>query len=220
MYYKLSSQQEDQLLHLPETGMGYQVVEASKQGNYTKERFLVLNSEIVIDINGSESKYIRTIINEGIYSAKANANLIVLNSISVLNENQFRGVLNESKNENERAAIDNRVESANGEEIFVRLSAFENDRRVDKVEKCLLPGSFTTTMDDYLKCKSTNADPVERYALPNNDDIKFAFHIQPKQSDTLQRGTVQAANEKKGGGKEAYFANGTSSGTFLKQTSY
>ncbi|MDP3244052.1 MAG: hypothetical protein Q8M83_00060 [bacterium] len=83
MYYKLSSQQEDQLLHLPETGMGYQVVEASKQGNYTKERFLVLNSEIVIDINGSESKYIRTIINEG---------------------------------------------------IFVRFSAFENDRRVDKVE--------------------------------------------------------------------------------------
>lgn len=150
MYYKLSSQQEDQLLHLPETGMGYQVVEASKQGNYTKERFLVLNSEIVIDINGSESKYIRTIINEGIYSAKANANLIVLNSISVLNENQFRGVLNESKNENERASIDNRVESANGEEIFVRLSVFENDRRVDKVEKCLLPGSFTTTMDAIL----------------------------------------------------------------------
>ena len=220
MYYKLSSQQEDQLLHQPETGMGYQVIEAIKQGSYSRERFLVLNSEIVIEVNGYESGHVRKIIDEGIYNVKAGADLIVLNSISVLSENQFRGVLNETKSENERAAIENHVENANGQEIFVRLSAFENDRRIDKIEKCLLPGSFTTTMEDYLTCKSTNADPVDRYALPNNDEIKFAFHIQPKQSDTLQRGIVQPANEKRGGGKEAYFKNGTSSGTFLKQTPY
>ena len=82
------------------------------------------------------------------------------------------------------------------------------------------PGSYTTTMDDYLKCKNTNDDSVERYALPNNDKIKFAFYIQPKKTDTLQRGKVQAANVKRGGGKEAYFAKGTAAGTFLKQTPY
>ena len=56
--------------------------------------------------------------------------------------------------------------------------------------------------------------------LPSNDKIKFAFHIQPKRTDTLQRGKVQPANGKRGGGKEAYFANGTSNGTFLKPTPY
>lgn len=220
MYFKLSTSQENDLLNQPETGMGYQIVEASKAGHYTREKFLVLNSEIVIEMNGYEDANVRKVINEGIFSIKAGANYITLNSITVLNEKQIRNAVNESKSEKESGAIDNAVENANGEEIFVRLSAFDNDRRIDKINKCLRAGSFTTTMDDYVKCKTTNDDPVERYALPNNDEIKFAFHIQPKKADSLQRGIVQPANGKQGEGKEAYFAQGTSSGTFLKQTPY
>jgi hypothetical protein len=220
MYFKLSAAQENDLLLQPETGMGYQIVEASKAGSYSREKFLVLNSEIVIEMNRDESDNVRKVINEGIFSIKASADYITLNSVSVLNEKQFRSVVNESKNENERGAIDNPVENATGEETFVRLSAFDDDKRVDKINKRLRSGSYTTTMDDYLKCKSTNDDPVERYALPNNDKIKFSFYIQPKKTDTLQRGIVQKANGKRGGGKEAFFANGTSNGTFLKQTPY
>ena len=51
MYFKLSAQQENELLNLPETGMGYQVVEASKQGYYSREKYLVLNSEVIIEMN-------------------------------------------------------------------------------------------------------------------------------------------------------------------------
>lgn len=221
MYFKLSAAQENELLNQPETGMGYQVVEASKTGSYIKEKFLVLNSEVVIEMNASTSDNVRKIITEGIYSIKASANYITLNAMSVLNEKQFRNTVNESKNENEKGAIENPVVNANGKEIFVRLSAFDNDRRVDKINKCLRPGSYTTTMKDYLKCISPPPDdPIERYALPSNDEIKFTFHIQPKKTDTLQRGTVQPANGKRGGGEEAYFAKGTASGTFLKQTSF
>ena len=220
MYYKLSATQENDLLKLPETGMGYQVIEATKSGSYNREKFLVLNSEVVIEMNGNEADNVRKVIIEGIMAFKASANFITLNSISVLREMQFRNVVNESKNENERGAIENPVVNANGEEIFVRLSAFDNDRRVDKINKCLRSGSYTTTMDDYLTCKATNDDPVERYALPKNDEIQFAFHIQPKNTDTLQRGIVQSAYGKQGGGKEAYFAKGTANGTFIKQTPY
>lgn len=39
-------------------------------------------------------------------------------------------------------------------------------------------------------------------------------------TDKLQRGTVQPANEKRGGGKEVYFADGTTLGTFKEQTPY
>lgn len=220
MYFKLNTEQERVLLSKPETGMGYQVVEACKAGNYSLEKFLVLNSELVIEMNGYEADHVRKIINEGTYSVKASASYITLNSISVLSEKQFRDIVNVSKSENERGAIDNPVENANGIEVFVRLSAFDNDRRIDKINRCLRPGSFTTTMEDYLICKYLNDDPVERYALPNNDKIRFAFHIKPVRTDTLQRGRVQPAYNKRGGGKEAYFANGTANGTFIEQTSY
>jgi len=220
MYYRLSLSQENDLLDQPETGMGYQVVEARKAGSYVRKKFLVLNSEIVIEINAYINENVRKVVNEGIYSIKGSAEFITLNAISVLNEKQFRNLVNESKNESERGAIDNSVINANGEEIFVRLSAFENDKRIDKTNRCLRPGSFTTTMEDYVKCKTSNDDPVERYALPNNDVIKFAFHIKPMKTDTLQRGIVQPANEKSGGGIETYFENGTAKGTFLGQTLY
>lgn len=220
MYFRLSLSQETYLINQPETGMGYQVVEANKTGSYSREKFLVLNSEVVIEMNSYTNDNVRMIINEGTETIKAKASIITLNSISVFDEKNFRNIVSESKNADERGAVQNPVVNADGEEIFVRLSAFENDKRVDKVNKLLLPGSYTTTKEDYLKCKTTKDDPIERYALPSNDEIKFAFHIQPLISDTLQRGTVQPANGKRGKGKEAYFVKGTASGTFLKQTPY
>ncbi len=220
MYFRLSAAQENELLNQPETGMGYQIVEASREGNYTREKLLVLNSELVFEMKGYEGDNLRKVINEGIFFSKTSLPFIRLNAISVFNENQFRNLVNESKNEKESGAIDNPVVNANGEEICVRLSAFDDDKRIDKINKCLRRGSYTTTKEDYLKCKMTNDDPIERYALPSNDKIKFAFHIQPRRTDTLQRGTVQPANEKRGGGKEAYFAKGTAAGTFLNQTPY
>ena len=220
MLFKLTAEQENELLKQPETGMGYQVVEASKAGNYVRETFLILNSEVVVEMNAYTSDNVRQVVDEGILAFKAKANFITLSAMSVLNEIEYRHVVNEPKAESEKGAIDNPVEKADGIEVFVRLSAFENDRRVDKKNGCLLPGSFTTTTDDYVKCKSINDDPIERYALPSNDKIKFAFHIQPLTSDTLQRGKVQPVNGKRGGGKEVYFEKGTAAGTFKKQTEY
>ncbi len=78
------------LLNKPETGMGLiEVVEASKQDSYTLQKFLVLNSEIVIEMNGFESEHVKKIMREGILAVKASANFVSLRSISVLNENNF-----------------------------------------------------------------------------------------------------------------------------------
>jgi len=43
------------LQNKPETGMGYQIIEASRQGSYKTEKFVALNSEIVIEMNGYET---------------------------------------------------------------------------------------------------------------------------------------------------------------------
>lgn len=100
MYFKLSASQENDLLNRPETGMGYQVVEAIKAGSYTREKFLVLNSEVVIEMNTYINDNVRMVINEGTDSIKAKASIITLNSISVFNEKQIRSIVNESKDEN------------------------------------------------------------------------------------------------------------------------
>jgi hypothetical protein len=200
--------------------MGYQIIEAANAGSYLRERYIVLNSEIVIEMNGIEEYLISMVLLQGIDACKRNLEYIQLKSIQLINYKLFRDIANEPENKKGKGAIDNLVENANGDEIFVRLSAFNNDRRVDKENRCLRPGSFATTSNDYFACKYSNDDPVERYALPNNDEIKWAFYIQPLKTDTLQRGTVQPANGKKGGGKEAYFEKGTTKGTFFKQTEY
>jgi hypothetical protein len=220
MYYRLSADDERKFLNLPETGMGYQIAEAYRRGGYSKEKFLILNSEIVIEINRDQSQSVENVISEGILSIKINASIINPNGIKILNELEFSGSVNESSNGKERGAIENPVENANGKEVFVRLSAFDNDLRIDKIYNCLRPGSYTTTMEDYMKCKVKPDAPIERYSLPNNDRIKFAFHIIPIIIDTLQRGMVQPANGKSGGGIEAYFAKGTAIGTYKKQTPY
>lgn len=220
MIYKLSATQENELLNSPETGMGYQVIRAIKQGFYSSKDYLVLNSEVVIELNEAVNENVRKVVNQGILAFKASASMINLKIVSVLSETQFRNTFNESKIDKLQGAIDNQIENANGKEVFVRLSAFDDDRRIDKSNKCLRPGSFTTTEVDYLNCKFLKFNPIERYALPNNDEIKFAFHIQPLKSDSLQRGIVQPAYGKQGGGVEAYFETGTANGTFLKQTPY
>jgi hypothetical protein len=220
MYYRVTDSQENEFLRLPETGMGYQIIEAIKTGSYSRERYMVLNCEIAIEMNGMEEYLISMVLLEGAETSKRNLELIHLKSIHLINNKLFRDIVKEPEIKKEKGAIDNPWENANGEEVFVRLSAFENDKRIDKENRCLRPGSFTTTFDDYFACKYSNDDPVARYALPNNDEIKWAFHIKPVRTDTLQRGTVQPANGKKGGGKEAYFEKGTAKGTFLKQTEY
>jgi hypothetical protein len=102
----------------------------------------------------------------------------------------------------------------------VRLSAYENDRRIDHFNKKLLDGTYTTTEDDYLTCKKYGDDPVDRYALPNDEEIKWAFHVKPKNWDKYRPGIVQPANGHIGGGIEALFDNGTSVDTYFKKTPY
>ena len=71
-----------------------------------------------------------------------------------------------------------------------------------------MPGSFTTTASDALKCKIEKDDPINRYALPDELMLKWAFYIQPNKTDLLPRGNVEANFGKKGGGREVYFENG------------
>ena len=230
MIFKAYTSDQRQFLSLPETGMGYQVIEAKRYGKTSKERFVVYNSELTIDLDSKFSEFKRQIITEG-YSRilnKAEALPIETTTISLVARSQiteFR-ILTESKKKDKgrhsggRGAADNPKEPADGKEIFVRLSAYENDKRIDFENKKLRPGTYTTTNIDYLICVRLADDPIDRYALPNDEEIKWAFSVHPKTNDVLQRGIVQPAFEHDGGGIEAYFEYGTSNNTYLDKRPY
>ena len=48
MIYKLRAGQVDQLLSLPETGMGYQIIKARQDGEYVDKNFIVLNADVMV----------------------------------------------------------------------------------------------------------------------------------------------------------------------------
>lgn len=229
MIFKAYSWDQAKFLSLSETGMGYQVIEAKRSSKTYKEKFVVYNSELVVDID-SISEFKRQIVTKGYLRAlnEAQSLSIETNTINLVTRKQiteFR-VLTENKKKEKgrqsggRGAIDNPKEPADGKEMFVRLSAYENDKRIDFENKKLRPGTYTTTQKDYLICVQVKDDPIDRYALPNDETIGWAFYIQPKTSDVLQRGIVQPAFGHDGGGIEAYFELGTSKDTYLYKKAY
>ncbi len=230
MIYKLYSLDALDLLSRPETGMGYQIISATQFRKTEVRKFVVYNSELAVDLDTNFQSNKRRIINEGFKNILNSSKELILDtkSINLLEQFSVRESkslsaskrINNKRESGGKGAIDSPKENANGIEIFVRISAFEDDKRIDIENKKLKNGSYTTTEKDYNNCVSTDDDPVDRYALPNDGKIKWAFYIKPKTIDSLQRGIVQPLFNHEGGGIESYFENGTSNNTYFEKREY
>lgn len=228
MIFKAQSQFTQSLLSLPETGMGYQIIDAKRHGRYTTDRFIVYNSELIVDYDSNFDTYKRQIVLESYTKMFSQSSFIALDSPTLVRRSAVSNVrmFSESsmntkgRHSGGTGAVDNAPIYANGTDIFVRLSAYSDDKRIDFVKMRLKEGTYTTTEADYLTCKRYNDDPVDRYALPNDETIKWAFFVKPKSYDKYRPGIVQPANNHNGGGIEALFDNGTSDGTYLERKPY
>lgn len=220
MINKLSASNIEILKKLPETGMGYQIVK-TKEINYISREIIVLNWQLAISPNDLQDKnIIKAITGKNFVKTLKNAKETHLIFDIIPFVKIIGSYVSEDGAFERKPARDSSSEEANGDELFVRLSAFEDDVRVDKENKCLLPGSYTTTAADALRCKLEGDDPIKRYVLPNDLPIQWAFYIQPKITDLLQRGDVKADFSKKGGGREAFFEKGTTNLTFITQNKW
>ncbi len=199
--------------------MGYQIAEVRFPLLYAVHRLMILNAEIGLPIDDVYT-YNRLYKHERFAALKAKAELKVMTLNKVVERREWHNILNEANLWPQAPAKDAPIASANGIERFVRLSAYENDRRVDKVNGCFVAGTYATTEDDYVLCVKGNDNPVERYALPNDETIKFSFYTKPLLGDKLQKGTVEPDFGKRGGGKEVVFPNGTSKKTYLGMVKY
>lgn len=228
MIYKAFSSFTDELLRLPETGMGYQIIDAKKSGQYSKNRFIVYNGKLIVDYDNYFNTYKRQIVLESYTKMFSQSNYLTLDSPTLVSRSAVSSVrtfsessmTTKGRNKGGIGASDSPKIYANGTDIYVRLSHYEDDIRVDMINKKLKPGAYATTKADYLTCKAYNDDPVDRYALPSDETIQWAFEIQPKSYDQLRLGIVQPANNHNGGGIEALFDDGTSNGTLIDKHAY
>lgn len=92
-------------------------------------------------------------------------------------------------------------------EIFMRFSAYVDDRRITE-KQALRPGTFATTAQDAINVH-TGREAIARYALENKKSANKRFSITPKDGTKLKRGEVQPAYGEPGGGIEVIFVDGT-----------
>jgi hypothetical protein len=227
MIYKARTDNIAQLLNLPETGMGYQLIEAKIIGERFSKKFVAYNSELIVDNDTSFIQFKSQIINEGFEQSTSKANLIQLSDIKL---SKVGGVIPQIFNEalfvkfsrakSGKSAEESAILYGTGTDKYVRLSAYLKDRRIDVTNAKLLPGAYATTLNDYQACKQSNDNPIDRYALPNDEPIKWAFYIQPSKTDPYKFGIALRNFGKEGGGIEALFINGTSNKTLYATTKY
>lgn len=208
-FIKSSESMQAKLLSLPETGMGYQVFSGISNFAPFPQRFIAFNAQLILPLsNASVDKHLFS--TRGMKSILDHATIGSFSDVHILLKNQMKQVNDtpvsySPKISSRTGAIHNNPVWANGTDRFVRLSAYENDLRVNLQLKCLIPGSYTTTYADFIECKETDADPIDRYALPNEEQIKHVFHVQPSSVDWYRSGIVEPANGHNGGGVEALY---------------
>lgn len=192
MIYKSSDRLVERLLSLPETGMGFQIIQTKTSSGIKKYAFF--NSLFGYDLDDFRP-----------YLSKEARWIDFDIDLSNLIHNPKLG------------AVDGKIDSASGSDIqkFIRLSAFENDLRIDRELGRLLPGSFSTDLEDFLTMDINHFHPNQYYSLPNDMSICWMFYFRSISGDSFQKGTVQPAFGKQGGGREYFFENGTSKGSLI-----
>jgi hypothetical protein len=206
---KLSDSLTDKLIGLPETGMGYQIVEATYK-DYSHRDALVLNGSLIEPIVGNVQLMMKSLLAEDVVYAAKYAS--VSSDIIDVNLRSLPSMFKSSMYIEAKSANSATTSYTNGVEEFIRFSAFLNDKRITK-DKGLVPGTFATTFEDAKYCLDRQIDPVARYALPSTKAVKYAFQIEPPARIEVKRGIVQPANDQPGGGDEVEFINGSPANT-------
>ena len=210
--YQLSFEETHSLLRQPESGMGYQVVDALTK-DYRKKRGVIFNAELLALDEEQHSD--RVMLSKSYAQALSAARSTVdqFRSLSVVPDYRTTVFSKRHAMVTDGADVATEEETMD-DEVYYRFSASENDRRITD-DKRLLPGTYATTEEDGGKVE-TGKQAVERYALPNSDPASYRFTIEPKKGTQLKRGIVQPANGHQGGGVEVIFTEGTQKDTVAK----
>lgn len=202
---KLASSLTEKMIHMPETGMGYQIVTATYR-DHSRRDAIVLNCSLIEPIIGDAQQLIKALLNEDLQSFEKRASYA--EDILDVNLRNLPMMFKAVQFDETLSAQNASISHSRQDELFIRFSAFLNDRRITS-DGGLLSGTFATTDQDAQFCVKKRIDPRARYALPNPNPVRYAFQIEPPAMTSLKRGIVQPANNQPGGGVEVIFINGS-----------
>ena len=207
------------LADLPETGMGFQLVEAVVLG-MTKP-LLVLNAEHAIDIAEIGLEFgddPSVILRNGLRIIDTMNGRIVQTMFAAPQPHSFKllgsrisvpQIANPAAGGVLMVALPSSLVkhvSLPASRVFHRFSAFNPDRRVDPTSGSLLPGTYVAP-DSEIPFVPTGFTAVGRFALPNNLPASHHYVIEAPAGTSVDFGTVAPAFGQAGGGVEAYFKN-------------
>jgi len=202
------------LLNQAESGMGYQIVEATMANDATK-RGVVFNSEVLLFDDESSvelAQHFRlfeysTALGELRPSGQRVKALRVLPQAGAVEKTALVKESAPAYPKRTSGAADAPREETKAGDVFRRFSAFPNDKRI-RPDGGVYPGTYATTKEDGDKVK-TGQEAVARYALPNPMPASYKFTIEPHEGTVIQKGIAQPAYGQPGGGVEVIFTKGT-----------
>lgn len=201
MIYKLGKNTTSKLLALPESGIGYQIVNAKIMGNSEEKCYVVFNSEIAIKYDEKLERYSNTLIGKG-YN-------LLLRVLQTIEFDEFYLVKRDENNYKtwNRSAIniEENIHKIEPHDIYIRPSVYERDNRLDLNKKVLFPGSYVTTLESYTDCHIMREDPFEKYSLPVQQEFVKVYYIKHTGEKNITNGIFEGSFGKKGGGIKLSF---------------
>jgi len=208
------------LLDLPETGMGFQIVEAVIWGSATP--LLVFNSERAVDLSAvglAPGDDPTVILRNGLRVIEALKGDVIQTIVAAPGPHSFR--LMSSRIATMAAAVPPMLAGAlttalpsslvkhvtlAAPRLFYRYSAFNPDRRVDPATGDFRAGTYAAPQSE-VPFVPTGFVAVGRFALPLTLPASYRYEIEAPTGTSVDFGTVAPAYGQAGGGVEAYFAN-------------
>jgi hypothetical protein len=188
--FRVSKNQRDGLLALPETGMGYQIAGQD----------LIVNATVILPMPWPGDRRGR-VSSEGAEALDGMVELLLTGE----DPDCFTDLPERDVDLDELETHGSYGSRTRPGELFVRYSAFRNDRRIG-ADGSVSKGTYVTTAADAATVPSGLA-AVGRYALPNPAPAIWSFTLAPAVGTAIRCGTVAPSFGQAGGGVEVLFAN-------------
>lgn len=218
MFHRIHHILTELLLEMPETGLGYQVVQASTFKSELVKPYIVYNAQLFLDLDSEFNQFAQQFLDNNIEDIQEMSKLLELNPKTI--RMIPKSTLYTQRHNGLKAATESSKQEADSEVIFVRMTPYFDDLRLCHSDKKLRPGSYVTSVDDYGHCVYTDDNPVDRYALPYSGMLESVSYLQVSKNEQFQKGIVQPLFNQNGGGEEIFLELGTSKNSYISTKKY